>query len=136
MYNSRTSCYIGMKLGSVNKTDKRNKLTSYKLDDDLMSLSSCDDYCRFSKFKPMWSNFETGSVKSVKSVNLQICKTYIFINSNLPSYKNCKQNEEISNTALTILLWVKALLLLIKRWFFAKKIRRTFVPNGTLSETI
>ena len=32
-----------MKLGSVNKTDKRNKLTSYKLDDDLMSLSSCDD---------------------------------------------------------------------------------------------
>ena len=93
-----------MKLGSVNKTDKRNKLTSYKLDDDLMSLSSCDDYCRFSKFKPMRSNFETGSVKSVKSVNLQICKTYIFINSNLPSYKNCKQNEEISNTALTILL--------------------------------
>ena len=63
-----------MKLGSVNKTDKRNKLTSYKLDDDLMSLSSCDDYCRFSKFKPMCSNFETGSVKSVKSVNLQTVK--------------------------------------------------------------
>ena len=38
-----------------------------------------------------------------------VYKTYIFINSNLLSYKNWKQNWKISNTALTILLWVKVL---------------------------
>ena len=37
------------------------------------------------------------------------CKTYIFINSNLPSYKNWKQNYKIYNTTLTLLLWVKVL---------------------------
>ena len=38
-----------------------------------------------------------------------VCKTYIFINSNLSSYKNSKQNWKTSNAALTILLWVKVL---------------------------
>ena len=33
-----------------------------------------------------------------------VCKTYVFINSNLLSYKNWKQNWKISNTALTLLL--------------------------------
>ena len=32
------------------------------------------------------------------------CKTYIFNNSNLLSFKNWKQNEKISVTALTLLL--------------------------------
>ena len=36
-----------------------------------------------------------------------VCKFYIFINSNLLSYKNWKQNWKISNTALTLFLWVK-----------------------------
>ena len=36
-------------------------------------------------------------------------KIYVFINSNLLSYKNWKQNQKISNTALTLLLWVKVL---------------------------
>ena len=38
-----------------------------------------------------------------------VCKTYIFINSNLLSYKNWKQNSKISNTALALTLWVKIL---------------------------
>ena len=38
-----------------------------------------------------------------------VCKTYIFINSNLLSYKSWKQNMKTSNTALTLLLWVKFL---------------------------
>ena len=32
-----------------------------------------------------------------------VCKTYIFINSDLLSYKNWKQDQKISNTALTLL---------------------------------
>ena len=36
-----------------------------------------------------------------------VCKTYIFISINPLSYKNWKQNQEISNIALTPLLWVK-----------------------------
>ena len=41
-----------------------------------------------------------------------VCKTYIFINRNLLSYKIWKQNLKTSNTALTLLLWVKILFLL------------------------
>ena len=36
-YNSRTSDDIDMKYGSVTKLDKRNKTTSKKFDDDVMS---------------------------------------------------------------------------------------------------
>ena len=36
-----------------------------------------------------------------------LCKTYIFIRSNLLSYKNWKQSGKICNTAFTLLLWVK-----------------------------
>ena len=35
------------------------------------------------------------------------CKTYIFINSNLPSYKNWKKNQKFPHKALIVLLWVK-----------------------------
>ena len=38
-----------------------------------------------------------------------VCKTYIFINSSLLFDKNWKQNWKISNTSLTLLLWVTAL---------------------------
>ena len=34
-----------------------------------------------------------------------VCKTYVFINNNLLSYKNWKENWKISNTGLTLLLW-------------------------------
>ena len=36
-----------------------------------------------------------------------VCKTYVFINNNLLSYKNWKENWKISNTGLTLLLWAK-----------------------------
>ena len=48
-------------------------------------------------------------------------KTYIFINSNRVSYINLTQNYNISNTALTLLLWVKVLFLLKKALFFLKE---------------
>ena len=40
-----------------------------------------------------------------------VCKTSIFINNNLLSYKTWKQNSEIFNTAFILLLWAKVLLL-------------------------
>ena len=40
-YNSRTSDDIDMKLGPVTKLDKRNKTTSKKFDNDIMS-ENCD----------------------------------------------------------------------------------------------
>ena len=36
-----------------------------------------------------------------------VCKTYIFIHSNLLSYKKWKYNWKIFSTALKLLLWVK-----------------------------
>ena len=43
-----------------------------------------------------------------------------FINSSFLSYKNWEQNWKISNTALTLLLWVKVLLLPKNADFFGK----------------
>ena len=40
-HNSRTSDDIDMKLGPVTKLDKRNKITSKKIDNDVM-LANCD----------------------------------------------------------------------------------------------
>ena len=63
-----------MKLGPVTKLDKGNKTTSKKFGDDVMSAN-------FFNLWPIWSNPELDSGGTV-------CKTYIFINSNLLSYKN------------------------------------------------
>ena len=38
-----------------------------------------------------------------------VCKTYIFINNNVLSYKKWKQNLKISNADLALLIWVKVL---------------------------
>ena len=59
-----------------------------------------------------------GAIRKPDSRSI-VCKTYIFINSNLSSYKNRKQNQKISNTAFTLLFWVK-LLYLPKNAVFAK----------------
>ena len=66
-----------MKLGSF---DKKNKTTSKKFDDDVMS-TNCDVILVF----PMYGQF--GSVPKPDSGGT-VCKTYIFINNNLLSYKN------------------------------------------------
>ena len=75
---------------------------------------------------------------------LRVCKSYIFINNNLLSYKNWKQNSKISNTALTLLLWVKVLFLpknadfLQKDAVFLQKnadISKILALKGTFSET-
>ena len=97
-HNSRTSD-IDMKLGPVPKRYNRNKTTSKKVDDDVMS-TNYDVIVIF----PIYGQF--GAIRKPDSGRI-VCKTYIFITSNLVSYKNWKQNWKISNTALTILLGVK-----------------------------
>ena len=71
-----------MKLGPVTKLDKKNKTTSKKFDYDVMS-ENCDVIVIF----PIYGQF--GAIWKPDSGRI-VCKTYIFINSNLLSYKNCE----------------------------------------------
>ena len=68
-----------MKLGPVIKLDNRNKTTSKKLDDDVMS-----------------ENIDVIAIFPIYGQGRMVCKTYIFINSTLLSYKNGKQNYKKS----------------------------------------
>ena len=65
-------------------SDKKNKTTLKKIDDDVMSehydnIVICSIYGQF------------GDIQKQDSGGI-VCKTYIFINSNLSSYKIWKQN--------------------------------------------
>ena len=73
-----------MKLGPVTKLDKRNKTTSKKMDNYVM-LENCDVISIFS----IYGQFE--AIRKPESGCI-VCKTYIFINRNLLSYKSWKQN--------------------------------------------
>ena len=68
-----------MKLGPVNKLDKKNKTTSKKIDDDVMS-ENCDVIVIF----PIYGQF--GAIWKPDSRRV-VCKTYIFINGSLLFYK-------------------------------------------------
>ena len=69
-----------MKPGPVTKIDKRNKTTSQKFDDDIMS-TNCDVIVNF----PIYDQFV--AIRKPDSGCI-VSKTYIFIKSNLLSYKN------------------------------------------------
>ena len=73
-----------MNVGPVTKLHKRNKTTSKKFDDDVMS-ANCDVIVIFPIYSPFGAIWKPDSGRMV-------CKTYIFINSNFLSYKNWKQN--------------------------------------------
>ena len=79
-HNSRTSDDIDMKFGPVTKLDKRNKTTSKKFDVDVMS-ENCDIIVIF------WIFGQFGEVSRPDSGH-RVCKSYLFSNSNLLSYKN------------------------------------------------
>ena len=68
-----------MKLGPVTKLDKRNKKTSKKFDDDVMS-ENYDVIFIFLIFG------QFGAIRKPDSGCI-VCETYVFINSNLLSYK-------------------------------------------------
>ena len=69
-----------MKLGTVTTIDKKNKATSKKIDDDVI-LENCDVIAIFA----IYGQF--GAMRKPDFGRI-VCKTYIFINSKLLSYKN------------------------------------------------
>ena len=88
-----------MKLGPVTKLDKRNMITLKKFDDDVIS-ANCDVIVFFQFY---------GKISAIRKSDSGriVYKTYIFINNNFLFKKNWKQNQQISYTALMLLLWVK-----------------------------
>ena len=66
-----------MNLGPVTKLDKREKATSKKFDDDVMS-ENCDIIVIF------WIFGQFGAVRMPDSGHV-VCKSYVFSNSNLLS---------------------------------------------------
>ena len=85
-----------MKLGPVTKLDKRNKTRSKKFDDGAIS-NNCDVIAIIL----IYGQF--GAIQKPDSGRL-VCKTYIFINSNLLSYKNSKQLKYLCHSSHTIAL--------------------------------
>ena len=69
-----------MKLGPVTKLDKRNKTTSKKFDVDVMS-ENCDVIVIF------WIFGQFGAIRRL-DFGYRVCKSYVFSNKNLLSYKN------------------------------------------------
>ena len=130
-HNSRTSDDIDMKLEPVTKLDKR-KQGQKKFDYDVIS-ENCDVIIIFLIYG------QSGAIPKPDSRRI-VCKTYVFIKSNLLSYKNWKQNYKTCNTALTLLLWVKILFLPKTVIFLQKnadirKIKRALVLKGIFSKT-
>ena len=68
-----------MKLGPVTKLHKKKKTTSRRLDGDVLS-ENCDVIVIF----PIDGQF--GVIRKPDS-GYMVCKTYVFINGNLLSYK-------------------------------------------------
>ena len=79
-HNSRTSDDIDEKLRPVTKLDKRNKTTSEKFEDDVMS-ENCDVIVTF-RFSCYF-----GAVRR-PDCGHRVCKSYVFSNDNFLSYKN------------------------------------------------
>ena len=69
-----------MKLGPVTKLDKTNKTVSKKIEDDVIPENH-DVIAIF----PIYG--KSGAIRKPDSGRID-CKTYIFVNSNLLSYKN------------------------------------------------
>ena len=79
-HNSRARYDIDMKLGLVTKLCKKNKTTSKKFGDDIMS-ANYDVIIIF----PNYGQFE--AIRKPNTGRI-VCKIYIFIKSNLLSYEN------------------------------------------------
>ena len=128
-HNSRTSNDIDMKPGPVTKIDKRNKTTSKKIW-RWSHVRKLWRHCYFSNLEPSGSRIPDG--QPVKLIFLLIV-TFL-------SNKNWKGNWKISNTTLTLLLWIKVLFWPKNAYFLQKdayitKIKRFLVLKSIFSET-
>ena len=106
-----------MKLGPVTKLDKRNKI----LNDDTMS----ENYDIISNF-PIDSQF--GAIQKLDSGSI-VCKTYIFINSNLLSYKTEHRTKKSLTHPHTTAL-SKGIILAKKCCFLPKKMLTSVKLRG------
>ena len=98
-----------MKIGPVTKINKRNKATWKKFDDNVMLVNL-----------HAIANDHFGPIRELDSRHIA-CQTYIFSNSNLLFCKTENRTKKISNTGLTLLLWVR-ILFWPKNSDFCKKI--------------
>ena len=82
--------------GPVTKLEKRNKTTSKKIDDYVMS-ANFDVIVIFSIY---------GQFEAIRKTDLRytVCKTYIFISSDLLSYKIESRTKKSLNSSFTIAL--------------------------------
>ena len=133
-HSTRISDGIDMKLRPVTKLEKRKNATSKKFDKDGI-LENCDVISNFLIY---------GQFRAILKLDSRgiVCKFYIYIKSNFLFYKNWRQNKKISNTAVTLLLWVKVLVLFLLKSaiFFSKnadisKIKRDLVLKGIFCDT-
>ena len=81
-----------MKLGPIIKLDRKNKPTPKHFDYDVVS-ANCDVIEFFPIYGQLWAIWKPDSERIV-------CKTYIFIKSNLLCYKNWKRTKK-SQTQLS-----------------------------------
>ena len=86
-------------LNLARETRKRQK--KKKIHDDILSAN-------FDAIVILWIYTQFGPMLKL-DFGRMVCKTNVFININFLSYKNCKQNSNISNTVLILLLWVKVI---------------------------
>ena len=102
-----------MKLRPVTKRDKRNTAISKRLKDDVL-LSNCDVIVIFS----IYGQF--GAIRKSNSRRM-VCNTYIFINTNVLSYKTEKRIKYSQHSLHTITLSKDTIFTKICL-FFTKKI--------------
>ena len=86
-------------LNLARETRKRQK--KKKIHDDILSAN-------FDAIVILWIYTQFGPMLKL-DFGRMVCKTNVFININFLSYKNCKQNSNISNTVLIQLLRVKVI---------------------------
>ena len=86
-------------LNLARETRKRQK--KKKIHDDILSAN-------FDAIVILWIYTQFGPMLKL-DFGRMVCKTNVFININFLSYKNCKQNSNISNTVLILLLQVKVI---------------------------
>ena len=89
-HNSRTSDDIHMKLGPVTKLDKRNKATSKKIDDDVMS-ANCDVMALFPIYGQFGDIRRPDSGRIVCKVTFSLIVTFYFTKPKNRAKKSLKQ---------------------------------------------
>ena len=103
LHNSRNSYDIDMNPRSARKLIKRNTTLLKNVDDDVVSAN----------YEVNVTFLIDGKIIAIQNPDSEamVHNFYIFMKSNLFSYKNWKQNWKISNTTLILLLLVKILFL-------------------------